>query len=102
MTTSNTELAKGEKRNWNNLSNGTCPKCEGKLSFRLKGSIVNTKTRANRSNSCAVKSTVGDDTYFCFKCKFQITNKRMNEITASKKKENAEFARKLGLSSLWW
>lgn len=101
MATPNIELAGEEKMNWSNLSEKTCPKCERKLSFRLKGSIVTTKTRANRSNSCAVKSAVDSNYYFCFMCKFQITEKRMNEIIVSTKKENNEFARKLGLSSLW-
>lgn len=98
---SNTSLEEGEKRSWSNLSRGECPKCERKLSFRLKGSTVNTKTRANRSSCGTIKSAVGEDYYFCFRCKLQITKMRMNEVVESTKKDNAEFAKKLGLSSLW-
>lgn len=101
MTTSNIELKERNKMNWSNLSEKTCPKCERKLSFRLKGSLITTKTRANRSNSCAVKSSVDSNYYFCFMCKFQISEKRMNEIIVSTKEENNEFIRKHGLSSLW-
>ena len=58
--------------NWDNLRESKCPKCEKVLKFRT--STRNTKIRSRKGKE------INEDMYFCFKCNFQITTKKIKSF----------------------
>jgi len=62
---------------WKNLKESRCPTCNGKLQFRLAGSKNSIKSRSG------VDIWKGENSYFCFKCDFQISDKKLKKVINS-------------------
>ena len=65
------------KKNWNNIKENNCPNCNGKLQFRLKGSVVNMKANKNFKKALNQEK----DYHFCSRCDgFQITEEKLQKL----------------------
>jgi len=57
---------------WNQLNKLNCPKCGLKLKFRIKERKTNIRAREGHQ--------LKQDMYFCFRCDFQISEKKLFKV----------------------
>ena len=72
--------------NWNNIKENKCPECGKKLAFRLAGSKNHIRSR----NGLQLKD---DNYYFCFRCDFQITSKKLLTLSGKIKPDVMELVK---------